>query len=186
MAEDSLAVRALKGGTTASLILGVLLIILGFVAILAPWEAGIAIVLIVGWTIIFSGGALVFYAIRTHSGGRAILEAILGLIYIAAGIYILMHPLGGLLALTLLLASFFLIYGIIALVLAFRMRPHRGWGWVLLDAIVTILLGLLIYIHWPANTEWVVGTLVGLSILISGFTRVMVSLAFRKLATTTA
>jgi uncharacterized membrane protein HdeD (DUF308 family) len=186
MAEDSLQVRAVKGGTTASLILGILMIVLGFVAILAPWEAGIAIVLIVGWSIIFSGGALVFYAFRTHSGGRAVLEALLGLLYIAAGIYILMHPLGGLLALTLLLGSFFLIYGIIALVLAFRMRPHQGWVWVLIDAIITILLGILIYIHWPANTEWVVGTLVGLSILISGFTRVMVTLAFRRLATTTA
>jgi uncharacterized membrane protein HdeD (DUF308 family) len=181
MAEDSLAVRAVKGGSNASLILGVLMIVLGFVAILAPWEAGLAIVLIVGWSIIFSGGALLFYAIRTHSGGRAILEGLLALIYIAAGIYILMHPLGGLLALTLLLASFFLIYGIVALVLAFRMRPHHGWGWVLLDAVVTILLGILIYVHWPANTEWVVGTLVGLSILMSGFTRVMVTLAFRKL-----
>ncbi len=186
MADESLRVRAVKGGTTASLILGIVMIVLGFIAILAPWEAGIAIVLIVGWSIIFSGGALVFYAIRTHSGGRALLEALLGLIYIAAGIYILMHPLGGLLALTLLLASFFLIYGIIALVLAFRMRPLSGWVWVLIDAIVTILLGLLIYIHWPANTEWVVGTLVGLSILISGFTRVMVTLAFRRLGTAAA
>jgi uncharacterized membrane protein HdeD (DUF308 family) len=158
------------------------MIVLGIIAILAPWEAGIAIVLIVGWTVIFSGGAQLFYAIRTHNGGRALLEGILGLIYIIAGVYLLMHPTGGLLALTLLLACFFFIYGIFALVLAFQMRPHRGWVWVLIDAIITILLGLLIYIHWPMNTEWVVGTLVGLSIITSGVTRIMLSLALRRLA----
>jgi uncharacterized membrane protein HdeD (DUF308 family) len=162
------------------------MILLGFVALLAPWEAGIAIVLIVGWSIIFSGGALLLYAFRTHSGGRALLEAVLGLIYIVAGIYILLHPIGGLLALTLLLGSFFLVYGVVALVLAFRMRPHHGWVWVLVDAIITILLGVLIWAHWPFNSEWVVGTLVGISILMSGFSRLMVSLAIRRLATTTA
>jgi uncharacterized membrane protein HdeD (DUF308 family) len=86
---------------------------------------------------------------------------------------------------TLLLASFLLVYGVIALVLAFRMRPHRGWGWVLVDGIITILLGILIWIHWPHNTEWVVGTLVGLSIIISGVTRLMVSLSVRRLAAST-
>ncbi len=184
MTDNSPVIKAIKGGTNWSIALGVVMIILGFIAIAAPLEAGIAIVLIVGWSIIFSGGALLFYAIRTHTGGRAILEGLLGLIYIVAGIYILMNPGVSLLTLTLLLASFFLVYGVIALVLAFRMRPNRGWGWVLLDAIVTILLGILIWRHWPINAEWVVGTLVGISILISGFTRLMVSLAFRKLATT--
>ncbi len=184
MAEE--IANIVKGGAGWSIALGVLMIILGLIAIFAPWEAGIAIVLIVGWTVIFSGGAQLFYAFRTHSGGRAVLEAILGLVYIIAGIYILMHPIGGLLAITLLLASFLLVYGVIALVLAFRMRPHRGWGWILVDAIITILLGLLLWLHWPANAEWAVGTLVGISILISGFTRVMVSLAFKRLATSAA
>ena len=183
MAEE--IVRGIKRASGWSIALGVLMIVLGFIAVMAPWEAGIAIVLIVGWTVIFSGGAQLFYAFRTHSGGRAILEAILGLIYIGAGIYVLLHPVGGLLAITLLLASFLLVYGVIALVLAFRMRPRRGWGWVLVDGIITILLGILIWIHWPHNTEWVIGTLVGLSIIISGVTRLMVSLAVRKLAART-
>jgi len=184
MAEGILG--GVKRASGWSIALGVLMIVLGFIAIMAPWEAGIAIVLIVGWTVIFSGGAQLLYAFRTHSGGRAVLEALLGLIYIIAGIYVLLHPVGGLLALTLLLASFLLVYGVVALVLAFRMRPQKGWGWVLVDAIVTILLGILIWIHWPLNTEWVVGTLVGLSIIISGVTRLMVSTAVRRLATGTA
>ena len=115
-----------------------------------------------------------------------LLEVVLGLIYIIAGIYLLMHPVGGLLALTLLLASFLLVYGIFALVLAFRMRPHGGWGWVLFDAIVTLLLGILIWAHWPFNSDWVVGTLFGISIFVSGITRLMMSLAIRRVSTQAA
>ncbi len=179
-------VGAVKRASGWSIALGVLMIILGIIAILAPWEFGLLIVLVVGWAAIFNGVAQLIFAFRAHSGGRAILEAILGLIYIVAGIYLLMHPAGGLLALTLLLACFLLVYGIVALVLAFHMRPLRGWGWILVDAIVTILLGILIWAHWPLNTEWVVGTLFGISIIMSGVTRLMIAMAFRRLATSAA
>jgi len=94
-----------------------------------------------------------------------------------------MHPVGGLLVLTLFLACFLLVYGIFALVLAFQMRPLPGWGWVMFDAIITILLGILIWAHWPLNSEWIVGTLFGISILVSGVTRLMMSLAIRRMAT---
>jgi uncharacterized membrane protein HdeD (DUF308 family) len=86
----------------------------------------------------------------------------------------------------LILASFLLVYGIFALVLAFRMKPHNGWGWVLFDGIITLLLGILIWAHWPWTSAWVVGTLFGISIFISGITRLMVSLAIRKVASTMA
>jgi uncharacterized membrane protein HdeD (DUF308 family) len=177
---------AIKRASGWSIALGVLMIILGFIAILAPWEFGLLIVLVVGWVAIFNGAAQLIYAFRTHSGGRAILEAILGLIYVVAGIYLLMHPAGGLLALTLLLACFLLVYGIVALVLAFHMRPLPGWGWILVDAIVTILLGVLIWAHWPLNTEWIVGTLFGISIIMSGLTRLMISMTFRRIAANVA
>ena len=99
-----------------------------------------------------------------------------------AGVFILTHPGGGLLALTLIIACFLLIYGVFALVLAFQLKPHSGWGWVLFDAIVTILLGVLILEHWPINAGWIVGTLLGISFISSGVSRLMLSLAVRKLA----
>jgi uncharacterized membrane protein HdeD (DUF308 family) len=181
MAEAILG--GIKRASGWSIALGVLMIVLGIIAMLAPWEFGIVIALIIGWSAIFNGVAQIIYGIRTHSGGRTVLEVILGLIYIVAGIYLLMHPVGGLLALTLFLACFLLVYGIFALVLAFHMRPLHGWGWVLFDAIITILLGILIWAHWPLNSEWVVGTLFGISIIVSGVTRLMMSLAIRRMAT---
>jgi uncharacterized membrane protein HdeD (DUF308 family) len=175
-------VTGIKRASGWSIALGVLMIITGIIAMLAPWEFGIVIALIIGWMAIFNGVAQIIYGIRTQSGGRMVLEVILGLIYIVAGIYLLMHPVGGLLVLTIFLASFLIVYGIFALVLAFQMRPLQGWGWVLFDAIVTILLGILIWAHWPVNAEWVVGTLFGISILVSGVTRLMVSMAVRRIA----
>jgi len=166
-----------------SIALGVLMIILGIIAMLAPWEFGIVIALIIGWMAIFNGVAQIIYGIRTHSGGRTVLEIVLGLIYVVAGVYLLMHPVPGLLVITLFLASFLIVYGIFALVLALHMRPLPGWGWVLFDAIITILLGILIWAHWPSSSDWVVGTLFGISIFVSGVTRLMMSLAIRRLAT---
>src|SRR5581483_10857298 len=140
----------------------------------------------VGWSAIFNGFVQIVFGFRTHGGWHVLLEVLLGLIYIIAGVYLLMHPRMGLLALTLFLASFLLIYGVFALVLAFQIRPRKGWGWVLFDALITILLGILIWAHWPLNSDWVVGTLFGISIFISGVTRLMMSLALRRISTQSA
>lgn len=169
-----------------SIALGILMMVAGIIAMVEPGVSGLFIALIVGWSAVFNGFAQIIYGVRTHGGAHVILEVILGIIYIIAGIYLIMHPVGSLLALTLLLACFLLVYGIFALVLAFRMRPHNGWGWVLFDGIITILLGALIWKHWPINSEWVVGTLFGISIFISGMTRLMVSLAIRNVASSAA
>ena len=178
MAETALV--TVKRASGWSIVLGILMIVAGMCAIASPLFAGVLIVYIVAWTAIFNGGAQIVYGFRAHSGGRMVLELLLGLLYIVAGVFILMHPGGGLLALTLVIACFLLIYGIFALVLAFQLRPHAGWGWVLFDGIITILLGLMIWAHWPVNSEWVVGTLVGISFIVSGVSRLMLSLAVRR------
>jgi uncharacterized membrane protein HdeD (DUF308 family) len=170
-----------KRASTWSIVLGILMILAGMFAIADSAFAGVLVVYVVAWSAIFNGVAQIVYGFRAHSGGRVILEIILGLLYIVAGIYILMHPLGGLLALTLIIACFLLVYGVFALVLAFQLKPHSGWGWVLFDAIITILLGFLIWAHWPINSEWVIGTLVGISFIVSGVSRLGLSLAVRKL-----
>jgi len=172
----------IKRASGWSIALGILMILAGIIAMFAPWEAGLVITLVVGWSAIFNGFAQIVFAFRAHGGWHVALEVILGIIYIIAGIFLLMHPLGGLLALTLVLACFLLVYGVFALVLSLQMRPRHGWGWVLFDGIITILLGILIWRHWPFNSDWVVGTLFGISIFISGVTRLMMSLAIRRVA----
>ena len=91
-----------------------------------------------------------------------------------------MHPALAVASLTLVLASLFLIEGILNIVLFFKMRSVGGSSWVLIDGIITLLLGLMIYMQWPSSSAWAIGTLVGVSMIISGATRVMLSLAVRR------
>ena len=99
---------------------------------------------------IFNGGAQLFYAF-SHEAKHRWLEGLLGIIYIIAGIYLLMHPLGGLLAITLLVGSSWWFTACLRWFWPSGCGRLPGWGWVLFDAIVTVLLGVLIYIHWPAQ-----------------------------------
>ena len=95
----------------------------------------------------------------------------------------LMHPLLGVLSLTLVLAVFLLFEGILELVLYFQIRRTAHSGWILLDGVITLLLGLLIWVHWPSSSVWVIGTLIGISLIFSGISRIMLSLAVRRVAT---
>ena len=104
----------------------------------------------------------------------------MGVAYLCFGGYVIAHPLLGVASLTLLLASLFVIEGILDIVLFVKMRPMHGSSWVLMDGIITLVLGLLIYMQWPSSSAWAIGTLVGISMIFSGVARVMMSLAVRK------
>ena len=91
-----------------------------------------------------------------------------------------MNPLIGVASLTLALAIYLFAEGVLELVLSFTLRPMPGSGWLLLDGIVTLILAILIWRAWPSSTAWVLGTLVGISMLFSGTARLMLSLAARR------
>jgi uncharacterized membrane protein HdeD (DUF308 family) len=122
-------------------------------------------------------------AFRAHGSGSMIWKLLVGLAYLFFGGYLILHPVLGVASLTLVLASLFLIEGVLNIILFFKMRPAGGTSWVLVDGIVTLLLGLMIYMQWPLSSFWAIGILVGVSMIISGVTRVMLSLAVRKVTT---
>jgi uncharacterized membrane protein HdeD (DUF308 family) len=173
----------MRHASTWSIAWGALLIVLGVLAIGSPLLAAIAISVIIAWLIMFAGAVHVVLAFHTHRAGSLVWKLLVGLAYLLFGAYVIMHPLLGVASLTLVLAALFLIEGILDIILFFRMRPLRGSSWVLMDGVVTVLLGLLIYVHWPSSSAWAIGTLVGVSMIISGITGVMLSLAVRKMAT---
>ena len=63
----------------------------------------------------------------------------------------------------------------------FQLRPRHGAGWLLVDGIVTLILAIMIWRSWPASSVWVIGTLVGISMIFSGFSRLMLSLAAKRI-----
>jgi uncharacterized membrane protein HdeD (DUF308 family) len=163
--------------------LSVLMIIAGVLAILIPPVAGLTVLLVVAWLLIFSGAFHFAFAWHTRTAGGMIWELLLGVLYVAVGVYALLHPAAGLASLTLLLAAYLFAEGVLELVLSFRFRPMRGSSWLLFDGVVTLILGILIWRTWPSSTEWAIGTLVGISMLFSGVSRLAISLAARHVLT---
>jgi uncharacterized membrane protein HdeD (DUF308 family) len=160
--------------------LSVLMIVAGILAIASPLAAGIAINLLVAWLLVFSGCAHLVFAWYRRIGGGFFWELLLGILYVCIGVYLLMHPLAGLMSLTIALAIYLFLEAILEFVLGFTLRPLPGSGWLLFDGIVTLILAVMIWRTWPINTPWIIGTLVGISMLFSGTTRLMLSLAARS------
>jgi uncharacterized membrane protein HdeD (DUF308 family) len=158
-----------KGGP--SRFIAILLIIAGLLAIFLPFVAGIAITAVVGWLLLIAAIAHFVFAWHTRGTGVVIWQVVIGLLYLLVSLYLLFHPARGLVTLTFLLAWYFFFEGVMELVLYFRVRRSHHAGWFLWDGIITLFLGILIWAHWPYSSVWVLGTIVGISLLISGVAR---------------
>jgi len=173
------AVGTARKASGWSMLWGILMFICGILAISLPLASSIGIVIVLAWLILFAGVFHLIFAFQSHSVGGFLWQVLLAIAYGIAGIYMLMNPLLGVLSLTLVLAVFLLFEGILEIALYFGMRRVRHSGWVLFDGIVTLILGILIWSHWPSSSVWVIGTLVGISLIFSGISRFMLSLAVR-------
>jgi uncharacterized membrane protein HdeD (DUF308 family) len=163
-----------------SIALSVLLIIAGLIALLLPFISGVAITLFFGWMMILSGITHFIFAFKTHTTGGVIWELLIGAIYLFTGVYLILHPLDALLALTLILACYLFFEAIVEFIQYFQLRPRHGTGWLIVDGIITFILAIMIWRAWPASSVWVIGTLVGISMIFSGFSRLMLSLAAKR------
>ncbi len=169
-----------RRASALSILWGVSLICLGMLAVALPLVAAVAVNVLIAWLIVLAGIVHLIVAFHSHEAGSVIWRLLVGLAYICFGGYLLARPALGVVSLTLLLASLFLVEGIFNIVLFFRAPSTLRSAWFLVDGIVTLLLGLLIYMQWPSSSAWAIGTLVGVSLIFSGVARVMLSLAVRK------
>ncbi|HEY9696847.1 MAG TPA: HdeD family acid-resistance protein [Trichocoleus sp.] len=162
-------------GMNGSLWIGVLLIALGLAAIVLPNFSTVVIESWIALILVSAGGAKVAYAFNSRNEGGFIWKLLLGILYAATGAMLFFNPLSGILTLTLLLGSFLVTEGVFELILAFRLRPQENWTWVLTNGIVTLVLGAMVWFQFPYNAPWLIGTLVGVSVLFSGISRLMLS-----------
>jgi uncharacterized membrane protein HdeD (DUF308 family) len=169
-----------RQASTWSILWGILLIVFGMLAVGSPFLAAVAVNVVIAWLLVLAGVVHLTVAFHTREAGSLIWRLLVGLAYVFFGVYLISHPALGVASLTLVLASLFLVEGILNIALFFRVRSVQGSGWLLIDGIITLLLGLMIYMQWPSSAAWAIGTLVGVSMIISGVTRVMLSLAVRK------
>ncbi|HVM74416.1 MAG TPA: DUF308 domain-containing protein [Candidatus Saccharimonadales bacterium] len=159
----------------------VLFIVLGIFGIIEPGIAGLGVALLVGWLLVF--GAVMHFVAAFKGGGakQVIFQVLIGIVYLIGGLYFLTHTIMGVATLTLLLSCIILVEGVIEVVSYFRLRSEGASAWILINGIITLLLGGLIFFHWPSSSIWAIGTLVGINLLITGISRLMFGLAARKL-----
>src|SRR5262245_55471886 len=179
------SVSAVQGGK-GSMVWGILMLICGFLAIALPLASGIGIAIVIGWLLLISAVWHLIYAFRASGVGAALWDILLALLYGAAGIIILMYPLRGLALLTLVLAWLLFAEAVVEFLFYFKIQGRARAGWVLVDAIVTLLLAILIRAHWPSSAAWALGTLVGISLIFSGIARIALSSAAPAPAATPA
>ena len=162
------------------LIQGIVMMVLGFLAIVEPNVATLAVTLFVGWLFLIAGvfrAASAWHSRQMPGFGWSMLTALLS---IALGLILILRPLAGVLTLTMVLVAFFVVEGIASIIGAIEHRQHlRSWGWVLFSGIVDLLLAYLIWAGWPSSADWAIGLLVGINMLFLGLSLVMTALAAR-------
>src|SRR5271165_2640663 len=168
-------------GWGGSMVWAIVLIVFGFLAVALPFATSWGVVVVIAWLIVFSGGFQFIHAFQSQGVGHILWKLLVAVLYLIVGLYFLLHPLLGVAAFTLALAIFFVIEGVMDLVAYFQTRAIPGSGWILFDGIVTLILGVLVWRQWPSSSLWVIGTLVGISMVFTGMTRLMLSLSAKRI-----
>ncbi len=150
-----------------ALIAGIVLILLGVAAVALPQIASLITAAFAGWLILLAG-FVVTYLTWQGFGGAGALRWLKPFVLIATGLLILVNPMAGAAALGLMLAIYFMFDGFANAGMAFEMRPMRGWGWMLFNALLSFVLSLFILAGWPGTSFWIVGVYVGISLFFDG------------------
>jgi uncharacterized membrane protein HdeD (DUF308 family) len=163
------------------LVEGIVLVVLGLLAIVVPVVATLAVAILIGWLLLISGivGLITTFMARQAPGfWWSLLSAVLA---IAAGIVLLVWPVGGALSLTLLLVVFFVIEGVASIMYALEHKKELSgrWGWMLASGIIDLVLAVMIYAGLPSTAAWALGLLVGINMVFGGSSLIAMALYAR-------
>jgi uncharacterized membrane protein HdeD (DUF308 family) len=154
---------------------GILLCITGVLALLMPVVAALATALTFAWLLILAGGFEIVHAIQTRQRSGFGWKLASGIVTLVLGLFMLLFPIAGIATLALWIGAFVFAGGVLRTVLAFKLKPARGWGWVLFDGLLSILIGVLIAWGWPGSSIAFIGMLAGFWLLFTGIWRVLLA-----------
>jgi uncharacterized membrane protein HdeD (DUF308 family) len=164
--------------------LGLLLVVCGVAAIVLPAATAVASltgVVFLGVLLTAAGLATIFASYRAGRWSGLLLHLFVGVLYLVSGLLILDSPGRSALSITLLIAMLFIVMGIFR-ILGAAIIQFPQWGWSLLNGVVTLLAGMVIYRHFPESAIWVIGLLVGIEMLFCGWTWIMLAAGIKRLA----
>jgi uncharacterized membrane protein HdeD (DUF308 family) len=159
---------------------GIVMMVLGALAVVVPILATLAVEIFVGWLFFVAGLFRVVWVWRSRQTPGFAWSLLTAVLAIVLGLVLILRPLAGVLTLTMVLVAFFVIEGIASIIGAIEHRRHlRSWGWVLFSGIIDLLLAYLIWAGWPSSAGWAIGLLVGINMVFLGLSLVMTALAAR-------
>ena len=159
---------------------GVLLTVCGVAAVIIPPLTALLAVVILGIALMIAGIATIIASLWAGKWSGTMVQLLVGILYLVIGFMITEKPLQVAGVLTLFIAAFCIVVGIFRTVSALSLR-YPYWGWSLLNGMITLLLGLIIYRQFPASAIWVLGLLIGLELFFHGWTWIMIALAVKKI-----
>ncbi|HJS08311.1 MAG TPA: HdeD family acid-resistance protein [Pirellulales bacterium] len=162
---------------------GVALIVIGLFAIGFSFSATLGTVVAFGTLAMVGGVAEIVGSFWAKQWGGLVLKLLAGVLYIVVGMLMLAHPIGAAAGLTLMIAAALMVSGLLRVIVAVLHR-FSGWPWVVLNGVITLVLGVMIWRQWPESALWVIGLFLGIDLVFSGWTWVMLALAVRSIPAT--
>lgn len=156
---------------------GIVLIVLGVLAILFPLVFSIAAKTLLGWIFLLTGAAMLYLAFQAKGWRSGLWTGLIAVMHIALGVYLGLFALTGLIGLTFLMGLMFLVQGAFECMISLQHRPKKGWGWLALNGVVTLLLGILLIAGLPGTALWAIGLFLGINFLSSGIALMALSKA---------
>ena len=161
-------------------VLGVAFIVLGFVALAHVLASTVVTVLWVGALVLVAGVVQAIHAFRVQGWGRFFYWLLAGILYVVAGGLMISNPLLGAGVLTLMIGVALAVEGIFRIFAGVGSRPAKGWGFIVVSGIVTLLLGAIIIARWPVNSLYILGLFLGVDLIVNGVGTLMFGLALRE------
>ncbi|QOL25404.1 DUF308 domain-containing protein [Thalassotalea sp. LPB0316] len=162
--------------------LGIVVLLLGIVALLAPNFTGMSISVLVGFILLLSGIGRTLFAWLSLGWGSTLLKAFMGIITCLAGGYMIFNPDQGARALAIVLTFYLFVDGIGAMVFAARLPPVAGGAWMMVGALASVLAGIFMWMQWPASGDLAVGLLIGIKLCIDGIELIGIGKTAEELA----
>lgn len=159
--------------------LGILFIILGTAAIMLPYITTISTVIALGVILLIAGVVEFIQAIHEPTTRRKILHFLMSILTFVAGGYFIMFPGVSAITLTLILAVFLMMSGLLKSFLALAL-DYKYWGLLLINGIISFILGLMIYMQWPVSGLWIIGLFVGIDLILNGWSLLFFSWSVHK------
>ena len=165
------------------LAVGILFVLLGTIGLGMTVSLTLTSILFLGAFLLVGGIFSLFYTVKDRKGKTGMdltLNILLAILYIVAGVWVINNPAMASALTTAMIAGLLSALGVIRIMAAFEKRPEAGWGWLLLAGLVSLLLALLIFLHWPASGLWIIGLFIAIEMIFHGWAYIILALAVRN------